>query len=416
MHASSDLPPLHVIGLGMGEPLAPAAQEALESAQALAGGARLLERFPGPPGERVPLKAPLFQALDRLEALRGKGLRVAVLADGDPLFYGIGATLLERFGPDGLRFFPAVTSVQAACARLGLPWQDLPAVSLHGRHDTGPLFHALARQGRAAVLTGPESAPDALARLLLERGLDHAVLDVLENLGSPGERVRRLTPAQAAGERFAALNVAVVRAPEAPQGPPRLGIPDEDYESRGGLITKWPVRACALAALGLAPGMTVWDVGSGSGSVAVEASALAGPGQVWALERDPERHAMILRNVRRFGAWSVRAVLGEAPGAFADLPDPERIFLGGSLGGDSLEGAAVLDEACRRLRPGGRVVAAVVLLGSLALLRERFAALGWPTRTLQAQASLGQPLAGDERLAALNPVFIVRADKPLQTC
>jgi len=315
---------------------------------------------------------------------------------------------VERFGARALRFRPGVTALQAACARLGLPWQDLPVVSLHGRDDQGPLLAALAAQGRAMVHTDPANSPDALARLFLDLGLGEALLHVLEDLGAPTERVRRLTPDQAAGERFSPLNLVLVQAPAAPEGPARLGAPDATYEAQDALMTKWPVRACCLAALRLEPGLTLWDVGAGCGAVGIEASALLGPGRVFAVEKEPARHAMVLRNVRRFGAWRVRAVLGQAPGAFEGLPEPHRVFLGGSLG----RGAEALAEACRRLAPGGRVVASVVLLGSLARCREHVEALGWPVEIAQVQASVALPLLGDVRLAAQNPVFILSADKP----
>lgn len=408
METSEHFPPIHVLGLGMGEPLSPRALETLASAQVLAGGARLLKRFEHLPVARVPLAAPLERALDRLEQARREGLRVVVLADGDPLFYGIGARLAERFGPGNLRFAPGVSAVQLACARLGLPWQGLACVSLHGRTDNAPLLAALAEGGRAMVFTDAASSPDALARLFLDLGLDGASLDVLEDLGSPTERVRRFTPEQAAGERFSPLNLVLVQAPAPPQGPARLGAPDAAYEAQDSLMTKWPVRACCLAALRLGPGQTLWDVGAGCGAVGIEASALLGPGRVFAVEKEPARHAMVLGNVRRFGAWKVRAVLGQAPAALEGLPDPDRVFLGGSLGRDALALAA----CCRRLAPGGRVVASLVLLGSLARCREHFEGLGWPVEIVQVRADAAQPLLGDLRLAAQNPVFIVSADKP----
>jgi precorrin-6Y C5,15-methyltransferase (decarboxylating) len=400
--------------------LDPAGMERVASADVLAGGARLLARFAHLPGERIILASPLAAALDVVAQARDRGRRVVVLADGDPLFFGIGARLLERFGREGLRFSPGVTAVQAACARLGLPWHDLPVVSLHGRDDPGPLLAALCAQsgpsGRVAVYTDAVNSPGALARLLLDHGLDEARMWVLEDLETPSERVRLLSTQEAAGLCFSPLNLVVVEMdyPSAtlPGGRsaarPMLGRPDDFYAKQAGLITKWPARACALAALRLRPESLLWDVGAGSGAMAVEACALIRTGRVFAVERDAGRCRMIRENILRSGALLAQAVAGEAPEAFAGLPDPDRIFLGGSLG----QGSGVLAEACIRLKPGGRLVSNTVLLGSLNKALEHLHALGWPVETAQVQASLSAPMNGDMRLAAHNPVFIIAADKP----
>lgn len=400
--------PILVLGLGVGEELGERIKVLAAGADVLAGGGRLLERFASHPGERVVLRAPLSEALDRLDAARREGKRVAVLADGDPLFFGIGERLAARFGADALHFTPGVTAAAAAAARIGIPWQDLPAVSLHGRDDPGPLLYALAQKGRAAVYTGGADGPAALSRLLTDHCLPDARLTVFEDMGAPTERVRSLSASEAAAMDFSPLNLVFVAVPEGVGGQPVMGRPDDFYERSAELITKWPVRASSLAALLLKPGMTLWDVGAGSGSVAIEACALIGPGRAVALEKDPERAQMIRRNIRRAGAWQTLAVTGEAPGAFACLPDPDRIFLGGSLGAESDS----LAQACERLKPGGRVALNTVLLGSLERARSHFAGLGWPVAITQVQAGIGAFTAGDVRLAAQNPVFIIAADKP----
>lgn len=400
--------PIEVIGLGMGGSLSRSEMERIVSADVMAGGSRLLERFAHLPSQRIIISTPLSGAMDRIEQARKRGESVVVLADGDPLFFGIGATLLERFGRDALHFTPGISAVQAACARIGLAWNDLPVVSLHGRSDSSPIMAALASKGRVAVYTDSENTPASVARLLVERGLATAAVWVLEDLGAPGERVRRFSPAEAAQDAFSPLNLVIIEASSAQNGPPVLGQVDVSYEKQAGLITKWPARACALAMLRLTRDGVLWDVGAGCGSVGIEACSLMPLGRVFAVERDPERHTSIRENIRRCGAWQVKAVKGEAPEAFIGLPDPDRIFVGGSLGG----GIAALDQACRRLKPGGRVVANTVLLGSLNLAVGHFRNLGWVMETTQIQASHCSPLAADLHLVADNPVFIIAADKP----
>jgi len=402
------LPPLEVLGLGMGGDLCPKAMEAAARCQVLAGGPRLLARLAGLGLETIPLASPLEQALDRVAEARARGLKVAVLADGDPLYFGIGTRLLKRFGREALRFAPGTTAVQAAAARLGLPWQDLPAVSLHGRDDLTPLLAALTWSGRAAVYTDALNSPDALCGLLSAQGLPPRTQAwILENMGLPEERIREMTIRDAARERFAPLNLLVLETPPGRERP-RLGRPDGFYETSDGLITKGPVRACSIAALRLTPEGVLWDVGAGSGSVGIEACAVLSRGRVFAVERSAGRCDMIRRNVARCGAWQVGVVEGGAPESLEGLPTPDRIFLGGSLA----SGTATLDACCRSLAPGGRIVLNTVLLSSLAAALERFKALGWPVEMYQVRADEAEPLAGDLRLAARNPVFVAGADKP----
>ena len=380
----------------------PLVHELTGQAQVLAGGARLLGHFPGHAGQRVELRAPLSQAMAAIAQARGQGLNVVVLADGDPLYFGIGRMLLEHFPPTDLRFYPGVTAVALAAARLKRPWQDLAVVSLHGREDFAPLLAALAHRGAVAVYTGPGGTPGDIARVLVEQGLEEARLWVFEDMAGEGENLRQLSAAQAVGQRFAALNLVLAEVPE----PSRLlpGLSDEAMPS--GLYTKWPVRACSLASLRLHARARLWDVGAGSGAVAIEASARLPQGSVWAVERHPGRVQAMRENIRAAKAWQVRVVCGQAPQALAGLPQPDRIFLGGGLD------QGLLPELCARLAPGGRLVANVVLLSSLNQCLEHFRNLGWPVEVAQVQASVAKPLAGDLRLTAQNPVFILAADKP----
>lgn len=455
--------PVTVIGCGLrGTPLPPGHAAALAQAQVLAGGARLLDAFPDHPGRRIVIGGALDEALDAIGQCRERGLRVAVLADGDPLFFGIGARLAAAFGPGALRVLPAASSLQQAAARLALPWQEARCVSLHGRDDFRPLTAALrdARHtgGPVCVLTDGRNTPGAIARFLSSRGVGGLRLHALADMGSPGERhaVFDLPPfplppndandaghaptPEDAATRLRELdslggNCTVLLVPgaapslSAPPPPPVLGIPDGDFAVQARLITKWPVRAAGLAALRIAPGHTVWDLGAGSGAVSVEAAALARHGLVAAVERDPARVALIEENRRRFRASNLHVVHGELPGCLDGLPDPDRVFIGGGLGGGGLGGGGLggegvggdghsphadplLDEVCRRLPPGGRLVAHCVLLGTLERVRAALARHGWPAEVACIQASEAVPLLGDLRLAAMNPVFIVAATRP----
>lgn len=400
--------PICVVGCGIGAPwLAPAAAAAVAGADVLVGGRRLLEAFADHAGARIPIAGPLAAVCEAMEEAVTAGRVVAVLADGDPLFFGIGRLLLERFGADRLAFFPGVTAVAAACARLGRVWHDLPAVSLHGRDDIHPLFAALCRADAAAVYTDAVHTPGAIAARLLERGGDAFVLHVCEEMGLPGERLRRFTLAEAAALTFSPLNLVVVERVRPVDVPLSLGMEDEALLRQDRVFTKKSVRAVSLAALAPCAGDVVWDVGAGTGAVALEASLLTAGGPVFAIERDPGRASLLADNIRRTGALTVTPVCGEAPDALADLPAPGRVFVGGGMASRR----DLLPWLCERLLPGGRIVVNCVLLGSLQRALADFEAAGLAATLTQFQAATATPLAGDLRLCGENPVAILAAAK-----
>ncbi len=391
-----------VLGLGMGPAdLTPAARERLAAAEVLAGGRRLLDYFPEHPAEKVPLDRNVAATLRDL-AGRAADRRLVILASGDPNYYGVGPLAVQIFGPERVEMWPNVTTVQAAAARLKVAWHDARVVSLHGR-SWERLDEALARGGKLFIYTDPEHTPGAIARELLARGLDQASLAVLENLGQPEERVGWYSAADAASREFAPLNLVFVQFDRLVAEPLHLGLPEDALAHEAGLVTKLEVRAAALARLGLLPGQVVWDVGAGSGSVALEASLLVAGGRVFAVERDPRRAAQIRANREKFGAANLTVVAGAAPAALAALPDPDRVFVGG--GGEALP--AILAGTARRLKPRGRVVVAATLLRTLETARRHLDDAGFTVDVTQLQVSRSRPLAGDLYFQALNPVWLI---------
>ena len=417
--------PVEVLGLDAGHgqdtasPFSPAQQSLVDAAQVIAAGAALLdrcfpERDPHADGrEYLPLRAPLEPVLQSLEESHRKGRRVLVLADGDPLFFGIGATLARRLPPSSLRFHPAVSSLQRACALAGLPWHDTLCVSLHGRDPVArwrPFNVGLMANRPLCVLTDAGSSPDILARHMLDRGVDWFTVWVMENLGSTEERCQRLSLRETASTEDFAQPCTVLLIPEAAPRRAVLGLPDHELAVEKGLITKAPVRAAALSLLRLQPEYVFWDVGSGSGAVALEACALCHEGCVVAVERSPGRALGIRENRRRFGAAILEVVTDAAPDCLAHLPVPDAVFVGGGLSGDNAE--ELLEELCHRLAPGGRLVVSCVLLGSLQLALDTLRRTGWPVEMHSVQAAEAQALAGDLRLVPFNPVFLVACQKP----
>lgn len=409
--------PIRVIGLSPGAlNISQPARKNLAEADLIVGGKRLLEACPDElltkSAKKLPITGPLPPIIDAIRKAATDQKRVIVLADGDPLFFGIGKRLGEELGRENLLVEPNISTMQLAAARLALPWQEMDFVSLHGRDDFSPLYAALVRADLIAVFTDATNTPAEVARALLERGADCFSMTVLENLGSPEEAIRPLALPETWGMNFADLNLVILERQYPPEIELTLGIPDHYYLHQKNLITKLPVRAAGLAHLNVEPDSTIWDLGAGCGSVSIEASHLARRGRVFAVERHKTRAAMIRENIRRTGAWLVDTVLGSMPDALTDLPSPDRIFIGGGLGGPSNQDTSLLSIACDKLKPRGRIVAHCILLDTLHAAKDHFKSLGWHFGVTQLQASATDSLAGDLRFKAQNPVFILWAEKP----
>lgn len=402
--------PLCVMGLGLHQQhLPPTLRQRIFSADVLAGGRALLDRFTDAPAERILLNAQLETAILALEQRQRAGKAVVVLADGDPLFFGIGATLARRLGSEAVSIVPAVSSLQEAAARLALPWHDVACISLHGRDNFQALNVALMRNTSLCLLTDARHSPDKIVRHLLDRGVDWFDAHIFESLNTPEEKHHHLSLREVVGTSFGPVSTMML-IPARPARRPVLGIPDSALATEGSLMTKLPVRAAALSLLRIHPNHTVWDVGAGSGAVSLEASALAHEGCVMSIERDAGRALCIKENRRRFGAANLEIFTGEAPDCLHQLPTPQRIFVGGGLSGEA--GQDILAALTQVLPSGGRMVISCVLLGSLQTSMHYLQQCQWPMEVLQVQASHSSPLAGDLRLNGQNPVYLIATEKP----
>lgn len=406
--------PVTVVGIGADgcAGLSSRAAGAVAAADVLAGGARHLAVFPQFRGERVALGKDVAGAVERIAALAEEHA-VCVLASGDPLLFGVGARLVARLGAADVEILPQPSAVQWAFARAGIAWDDAAILSVHGR----PLAGVAARlrgARKAALLTGGDATPAAVARHLLAHGEGGLAAWICEELGGPAERIRRFESLEAVArcEDVAALNVLLLaRSDPGWRPPPAVPFLPEDAlamrRPRGGLVTKREVRVLALAALAIRPDAVVWDVGAGSGSVAIEAAALAPEGRVFAIEREPESARHCRENARRHGADHVTVVEGDAPAALEGLPAPDAVFVGG--GGAALP--AIAAAILPRLRPGGRVVVAAVTLDTLAEARRALADAAIAPEVTSVSIARGAPLGGRVRLEPLTPVFLVAGSR-----
>jgi precorrin-6Y C5,15-methyltransferase (decarboxylating) len=400
---------IQVIGLGV-EPdnLPPNILSPIQQADVLVGGTRLLECFPDHPAEKIHVKSPLDRVIQRMEGERDAGKRIVVLAEGDPGFFGIGRKIIEAFGGEDVTLHPNITTLQAACARLHKTWEDVRTVSLHGRQNLWPLLQCLSRHDWVAIYTDQEYHPGRIAQELLDRRIDSFRMHVFEQVGLEGEKIRSMNLQDAPAQAFSSLNFVLLERMTKPDDCPRLGLPDQVFEHEKGLITKKEVRAVGLSLLEIEPRHVLWDLGAGCGSVGIEASVLTRDGMVYAVEKKPDRVKMIQNNKNKLGAYGVEIVEGEMPACLAEIPDPDRIFMGGGLARD----VRLLEEACYRLKSGGKIVVHLVLMGSLARVREYILGLGWSWTVTQVQICRSRSLVGDQRLEPLNPVFVLKAEKP----
>jgi precorrin-6Y C5,15-methyltransferase (decarboxylating) len=391
----------------------------IAAAEMLVGGRRHLGYFPDFTGEKLVITSEVEGVIPLLQQALTARRQVVVLASGDPLCYGIGASLRRYFSAETLEIIPAPTAFQLAFAALAEPWADAALLSAHARPLPAVVRGVLAAS-KAAILTDSQHTPGVVAQALLEAGLPAASpCAICENLGSSTERVVRTVLKRVGEESYAPLNVFVVWREEAgrlgsreaeeiaplPSCSPALlqsyppGLPDEAFSTSAGQITKREVRLLTLAELALGPGEVMWDIGAGSGSVSIEAGRAQPSAHIYAVEKRPELYHHFQENLGRFPAPNIHPVLALAPAALSEWPAPQAVFIGGS----DQKLTDLIQVAQQRLTPGGRLVINLTTLENLSL------ACAWlpQARVIQVQINRGVPILTLRRLEALNPVFIV---------
>jgi len=355
---------LDVVGIGADgwRGLGDDARTALRDAEVVLGSTRQLALLPPEvAGLRISWPSPLMPALRPLLDEQA-GRAVCVLASGDPMLHGIGATLATLLGPERLRVYPHASSASLACARLGWPLQDIGVVSLLSQ-PVDVLAALLAPGRRLLVLVPDTGAVSDVCNLLCGNGFAPSTVVVLAELGGPDERVTAGTAdaPPAPSSDLCVVAVECLAAPGARPASTTPGLPDDAFDNDGQL-TKRDLRATALARLAPQPGELLWDVGAGAGSVAVEWSRHHPSCRALAVEQLAERADRIASNARRLGVPALRVVRGKAPDVLTDLPRPDAVFVGGGV---SVPG--VLEACWTALRPGGRLVVHAVTLESQAV-------------------------------------------------
>ncbi len=395
---------LYVVGVGPGEEITDSARSVLNLCGAIFTSPRLkrhLQFFRGAVLGLSPLNPALLEIRQRLEY--GD---VGVLVGGDPMFFGIGRRLSIAFGTDRLDIYPATSSMQIAYARLKMPWDDVQFTSLHGRSEDCLSGHLLLHD-RLCILTGGANPPECIAERMVHRGASDYRVWVLENLGEPEERITTGTLEEISRGRFAEMSLMVLeRNPGSPVFVP-FGLSETDISHTRGLITKDEIRAVVLHYLKLPMRGVFWDIGAGSGSVTVEASRMCPGLDIYTVERNPVELENIRENILRFGRSRIGIVSGEAPDVCVDLPNPDRIFIGGSGGrlGD------ILQVCSDRLKPGGRVVLTAVTEATRhsapAVLRQQ----GFTVKASSVAVQRSRWTSRDEETTNLNPILVMAGIK-----
>lgn len=364
---------LSVVGLGEDglDGLSPAARRLVDSADVLVGGARHLALLPEDGRKRLTWPSPMMDLLPEIGAQRDKG--VCVLATGDPFCFGVGTALAKHFGHEALRVVPGASAFSLAAARLGWSLDRVETLSLHGR-PLSLLESFIQPDARLLILSENAATAQGVARLLSARGFGGSAITLLEHMGGPKERIvtgrgDEDWPVQDRAD-FNSLAVECRAGPEAVYRSRSPGLPDAAFH-HDGQMTKREVRAATLSALMPMPGQLLWDVGAGCGSVSIEWMRAERRCRAIAIERKPERLAMIAANAEALGTPGLETVAGEAPNALTGLEAPDAVFVGGGATGEGL-----FDLCWNALKPGGRLVANAVTLESEQILFARHAALG----------------------------------------
>lgn len=397
---------IYLVGTGMAgwEGFSSKALEIVGKSEILIGHQRHLDLFNDYGG----VKQELGELPVLLDLLKTTDKRVTILASGDPTFFGVSRFLLRNLPKERIEIFTNVTSMQYAFSRIKEPWDDAIFVSVHGRGMHAAVDKIVAAE-KACVLTDKVNSPAAIARELIGRGAEGYEAWLCEDLGMATEKFTRtdvrglleLTPSD--------LNILILIKTYEPNlvQYPLIGVSDDEFQTSKNLITKQEVRAVTLAKLQLQDDLVMWDIGAGSCSVSIEASNLMPNGRLFAVEKNPQCIGFINENLKKFCARNIKLIEAHAPDGLEDLPDPDRVFIGGA-GGKLDEIIAIISQ---RLKPDGVVVINAVTLDTLTRAVEFLEDHGFTVEAVCVNIARTRPLTEYKMFEAQNPVYVISARK-----
>lgn len=407
---------IYILGIGDEGPcgLTEHCRDILDSAEVIVAAASTIGQIENSKAKRVILKDDLDEIVELIQAQRDK--KIVLLSLGDPLFFGTTRYLCDQIGKDEFEIIPHVSMMQLAFARVRESWDEAFFSDLSAR-PLETLFDKIRFAEKVGLFTTAEATPAKVAQMLIDQRADYFKAYVCEDIASPKERITECSLQELANLEFDSLNVLILirsdARPELPAADPALqlfGNKDEFFlqsQPKRGLLTPAEVRCIALGSLGLQPDSIVWDVGAGSGSVAIEAARICQEGQVFAIEMDRDDFKLLQANADRFQISNITSILGEAPQAWQDLPKPDAIFIGGT--GRAVGDIAV--QAFETLVTGGRIVVHVAGMTSANDLFYGFHRAGYQPEISLLNLSRGHLQFDSLRFDAVNPSFLISCVK-----
>ena len=409
--------PINIIGIGQGkEDLTLKHLKLIKECDVLVGGRRHLDMFEYPDKQKIFITSHIDSVVEAIKKKMNLH-KIVVLASGDPLFYGIGSTLIKYFEKKQLHIHSNISCVSAAFAAIKEPWHDAKIISLHGKQSEPFFFKSLVKENKIAFLTDPRMNPQYIAAGLIKSGINNFRFCVLENLGDKTlEKVTWFKDPALVGEQvFSQPNMVILlkalKEKSIFSHETHIGMEDSLFKHSKGLITKSEIRCISLSKLKLIKkNHVVWDIGSGSGSIGIEASLQIPCGKVYAIEKHPGRISDINHNIKLFNCDNIKVVNSAFPIGIEKLKTPDRIFIGG--GGENLE--EIIKTSCDRLSLLGVIVVNTVLLQSLETSMRILKEYKFDPHIMQIQISKSKGMPFGDRLEALNPVWIISGSKPKQ--
>lgn len=402
---------LFIIGVGPGSRdfLPPAAKTAIERSDVLVGGARHLEAFEDFPGIKVPVGNNLKEICQFItENIIHR--KITVLASGDPMLYGIARYLLKNLEGVQIEVLPGISSLQYLCSKAGISLDEMHITSVHGREKD--ITQVVGTYGKVGLFTGVNCTADEVGRRLTRAGLGSASIVVGENLSYPEERMVVGTAQELAEMSFGPLSVMVIQREEQREGKGNWpyavpGIPDERFERGQVPMTKEEIRAISLCKLRLERDSILYDIGAGTGSVAVECALRSPGGHVYAFEKEEDAVLLIKKNGEKFGASNMTVVHGEVPGTFSEeLPPPDRVFIGGS-GGNMFD----IVERIAGFKKPVRVVANTITIESTCEVLQALQQNGFiAVEIVNVSVARSREAGGKHLMLAVNPVYIISGE------
>lgn len=397
---------IYLVGAGITgwEGFTSKALEIIKKADVLIGHQRHLDIFSDFAGQ----KRVLGDLSELMDFLKQTNQRVVMLSSGDPTFFGVSRFLLRNLPKERIEIFPNVTSMQYAFARIKEPWDDGIFVSVHGR-GLHPAIDKIIAAEKACVLTDRINTPAAIAAELIERGAEGYEAWLCEDLGMSTEKFTKTSVRGLLEINASELNILILIRTYEPNlvHYPLIGIDDDEFQTSKKLITKLEVRAVTLAKLQLQDDLVLWDIGAGSCSVSIEASNLMPNGRIFAVERNQQCISFINENLKKFCTRNIKLIEAYAPEGLEDLPDPDRVFIGGA--GGQLD--VIIDAVSARLRPEGVVVINAVTLDTLTRAVEFLEDHGFTVEATCVNIAKTRSLTEYKMFEAQNPVYVISARK-----